>query len=78
MRSLVLLAALAFLASLLAAQEHPVPETSIRHVTVIDVLTGTELKDQTVRIEGNRIAGIANTQESDSLCLTALTRTVRT
>lgn len=68
MKSLVLLLALALAlsGSLLAAQEHPVPEASIRHVTVINVATGAEVKDQTVRIQGNRIASIAATRESDS------------
>jgi hypothetical protein len=41
-------------------------EASIRHVTVINVGNGSELKDQTLTIRGNRIASIAATQESDN------------
>jgi hypothetical protein len=48
------------------AQDHPIAETAIRHVTVVNVATGAELKDQTVRIQGNRIASIAATQEADA------------
>jgi hypothetical protein len=40
-------------------------EASIRHVTVINVGNGSELKDQTVTIRGNRIASIAATQDAD-------------
>ncbi|MGA2592217.1 MAG: amidohydrolase family protein [Bryobacteraceae bacterium] len=53
-------------ACLAAAQESSVTETSIRHVTVIDVATGSELKDQTVRIRGGRIASVAPAQETDA------------
>jgi hypothetical protein len=53
-------------ACLAAAQEPAVQDTSILHVTVIDVATGAELRDQTVRIQGTRIASIAPTQDSDS------------
>jgi hypothetical protein len=60
-----LLFTLAFTVAL-AAQDHPIPETSIRHVTIINVQTGTELKDQTVRIQGTRIASVAPTQDSDA------------
>ena len=60
-----LLFTLALSASLATAQDHP-SETSIRHVTVINVQTGAELKDQTVRIQSTRIASIATTQESDA------------
>lgn len=60
------IAALAFSACLAIAQEHPAAETSIRHVTVVNVATGNELKDQTVRIQGNRIASVAPTQEADA------------
>jgi len=38
----------------------------IEHVTVINVVTGAELRDQTVRIDGDHIMSIAPTQESDS------------
>ena len=41
-------------------------EASIRHVTVINVGNGSELKDQTVTIRGNRIASIAVTRNSDN------------
>lgn len=50
---------------LAAAQEHPAVETSIRHVTVVNVATGAEQKDQTVRIQGNRIVSIAAASASD-------------
>lgn len=33
-------------------------QTTIRHVTVINVLTGNEAKDQTVTLQGNRIAKV--------------------
>ncbi|HTS34746.1 MAG TPA: amidohydrolase family protein [Candidatus Solibacter sp.] len=45
---------------------------SIRHVTVVNVTTGAELKDQTVTIHAGRISSISATQESD----TALPRSV--
>jgi hypothetical protein len=52
------------------AQEKSLPENSveasIRHVTVINVANGSELKDQTVTIHRNRIASIAATQDSDN------------
>ncbi len=48
------------------SQESPTRETAIQHVTVIDVTTGQEQKDQTVRIRGNRIASITATQEADA------------
>ncbi len=64
MKTLLLM--LAFFAHLLAAQEGPVTKSVIAHVTVIDVATGTELKDQTVRIQGDRIASVAITQEADA------------
>ena len=48
-------------ASLLAAQE-----TLIRRVTVADVSTGAERKDQTVTIRGQRIASLAPTQDTDT------------
>jgi hypothetical protein len=40
--------------------------TSIRHVTVINVANGSEFKDQTVTIHGDRIVSIAATQDSDN------------
>jgi|HubBroStandDraft_1064217.scaffolds.fasta_scaffold00611_12 imidazolonepropionase-like amidohydrolase len=57
---------LAFSVCLAVAQERRPAETSIRHVTVINVATGAELHDQTVRIQGNRITSVAATQEADS------------
>lgn len=48
------------------AQDHPPSEISIRHVTVINVVTGAELRDQTVRIQGNRIASVGPTQDADN------------
>jgi hypothetical protein len=61
-----LLLMLAFSAHLLAAQERPVTGSVIAHVTVIDVATGAELKDLTVRIQGDRIASVAVSQEADA------------
>jgi hypothetical protein len=58
------LALVSLLSSLAAAQDHPSSEISIRHVTVINVVTGAELRDQTVRIQGNRIASVVPTQEA--------------
>jgi len=40
-------------------------DSSIRHVTIIDVTTGAEREDQTVRIQGTRTASIATTQEAE-------------
>jgi len=57
---------LALSIGLAGAQERPTEESCIRHVTVVNVATGAELKDQTVRIQGNRIASIAATQEADA------------
>jgi imidazolonepropionase-like amidohydrolase len=65
MKSLLL--ALAFSVSLLAADDRSAPEFSIRHATIINVVNGSELKDQTVRIQGSRIASMANTQDSDAI-----------
>jgi adenine deaminase len=61
----ILLAALVLFGCLAGAQEAPT-EASIRHVTVINVATGAELKDQTVKIQGERIVSIAATQEADA------------
>src|SRR5216683_2596951 len=41
--------------------------TSIEHVTVVNVVTGAEAKDQTVRIEGSRIVSIAPSRPEDGL-----------
>jgi hypothetical protein len=57
---------LALSACLAMAQDRPAAEVSIRHVTVVNVATGAEIKDQTVTIQGNRIASIAPTQEADA------------
>ena len=64
MKTLLLM--LAFSAHLAAAQERPVAEAVIVHATVVNVSTGTELKDQTVRIHADRIASIAATQGADT------------
>jgi hypothetical protein len=48
------------------AQESAPAETAIRHVTIINVVTGAEVKDQTVRIQGSRIESIAPTQDADA------------
>jgi len=64
MKKLVLL--LAIVVHLAAAQEQPAAEMSIRHATVINVATGAELKDQTVRIRGERIVSVSPTQDSDA------------
>ncbi len=64
MKTLFLMVALStYLAS---AQERPATEISIRHVTVVNVATGTEIKNQTVKIQGTRIASIAATEEADA------------
>jgi hypothetical protein len=61
--SLLILALSAYFA---ATQQIPSAGTSIRHVTVVNVVTGAQLKDQTVRIQGSRIASVTPTQESDA------------
>jgi len=53
-------------AYLAAAQQNSAAEASIAHVTVINVVTGAELKDRTVTIRGNRIASVAPTQPTDT------------
>jgi adenine deaminase len=55
----------ALCACLAAAQDRPVAETSIRHVTIVNVATGAEQKDQTVRIQGTRIVSVNATQAAD-------------
>ena len=54
------------LASVAFSQEHAAADMAIRHVTVVNVATGAEIKDQTVTIHGGRIASIAPTQEADA------------
>jgi hypothetical protein len=44
----------------------PAADSVITHVTVIDVVTGSELKDQTVRIHDDRIASMSPAQSSDA------------
>src|SRR5260370_2796033 len=41
--------------------------TFIEHVTIVNVVTGAEAKDQTVRIEGSRIVSIAPSRPEDGL-----------
>jgi len=62
----ILFLAFVFYACFGAAQDGPVAETTIRNVTVVNVETGAELKDQTVKIQGNRIASITATQATDA------------
>ena len=50
----------------LLVQDPSVHETSIWHVTVINVATGEELKNQTVKIQGRRIVSVATSQEADA------------
>ncbi len=57
---------LVFLLCLCSPQEHPPAETSIIHVTVINVVAGAKLTNQTVRIQGSRIVSVAMTQDTDS------------
>lgn len=40
-------------------------QARVIHATVIDVLTGKELKDQTVRVQGGRIVSVSATEEQD-------------
>ncbi len=47
------------------AQESAVADTSIRHVTVVNVATGAESPNQTVIIHGGRIGSVAPTQDAD-------------
>ena len=46
-------------------QEHIVVETSIRHATIVNVTSGAQLPDQTVRIKGSRIISVEKSQEAD-------------
>ena len=52
-------------ASIAVAQEHAAEETILAHVTVVNVVTGDERKDQTVRIQGSHIVFVAPTQQAD-------------
>ncbi len=72
MKVKILFGALAVCSCLAVAQDrpvadHPSAEASIRHVTIVNVATGAEIKDQTVRIQGNRITAIAATTDADSI-----------
>jgi len=58
---------LLILASVLCfAQAQTQPGAVIVHATIINVSTGAELQDQTVKIQGSRIESIAPSQEADS------------
>lgn len=58
-RALHAVLALAFTASAALLAQTPPPEsTSITHVTVIDIATGTKLPDRTVTLRGDRIVSI--------------------
>jgi hypothetical protein len=65
-RTLLLWFALCACLAPVQAQERLAAETSIRHATVINVATGAELKDRTLKIQGDRITAIAATQEVDA------------
>lgn len=49
-----------------AAAQNSSAEMAIFHVTIVNVVTGVEVQNQTVRIQGNRIASIAATQDADT------------
>jgi hypothetical protein len=49
------------------AQENLRAGTSIWHVTIVDVATGTELKNQTVVIEGNQIASVSTSDDAEAI-----------
>ena len=66
------IAILSLFAAMAAAQQTPAPEMSICHVTVVDVATGAENKDQTVRLRGNRIVSVAPTEPADDAAAGAL------
>jgi hypothetical protein len=61
LRPIIFVLAFALSAGLTGAQE-----AFIRHVTVVDVATGFELKDQTVEIQASRIVSVTPTQENDA------------
>jgi hypothetical protein len=50
-----LLLTLAFSASGILAQKPSSPVVLIQHVTVVNVVTGEEAKEQTVKLQGGRI-----------------------
>lgn len=51
---------------LAVAQDSTAPGKSIVHVTVINVATGAELQNQTVKIQGSQIASVAPAQDADA------------
>lgn len=51
---------------LAVAQDPTAPGRSIVHVTVINVATGAELQNQTVKIQGSQIASVAPAQDADA------------
>src|SRR5271163_4734329 len=53
-------------AHVLYAQVQQSPSTAIVNVTVVDVLTGHERPNQTVRIEAGRIVAVTPVQTSDT------------
>jgi len=59
-----LLLTLAVSASRILAQE-PSSVALIQHVTVVNVVTGEELKEQTVKLQGGRILSVASTEPTD-------------
>jgi amidohydrolase family protein len=56
--------ALLLLATSLQLHAQMPSESVITHVTVVDVLTGTEMKDQTVKLHGEQIMSISPTSSS--------------
>ena len=48
------------------AQVATAPGTSIAHVTVIDVTSGTELQNQTVKLQGSHIVSVAASHDADT------------
>ena len=60
-----LLLTLAFSLCVIFAQEPSSPVTLIQHVTVINVVTGEEAKEQTVKLQGGRIVSVASTAPGD-------------
>ncbi|HEY6249347.1 MAG TPA: amidohydrolase family protein [Candidatus Angelobacter sp.] len=62
----IILLTLMFCSPFAVAQLRSNTETTIRHVTVVNVVTGNELKDQTVRIQKGHIVSVTPTQEGDA------------
>jgi hypothetical protein len=61
-----ILLAFALSASLAPTQSPSTAETVIEHVTVVNVNTGEEISDQTVRLQGEHIVSIAAAQPNDA------------